>query len=456
MGSVVEEEHAENTLNNKANVGARHAVPSIAVHNPVNLTDDGVVMSSRIRSPLRSVGTRSRPDHRPLSFVIAVAASWLIATGLTYEIPLRAEPMAATAAVPVEPAPVTPLFERGIRGVTIGPIESSLQSNRGYGSAPFQRTLQLIERMDGNWVSLTPFGRIWDLEPSGVDQRFEAPAQQTATAIAQAVAQAHARGLKVLIVPHLWAETGEWRGEIDPKTDADWRRWAVGYRRFMLSWAKVAAAANADLFAVGVELRSWVTTTHAPSFVELIHEVRRVYSGPLTYAANWDDVHDTVIWGELDVIALNAFFPLAEQERAPFDELLAASEKLSVGIRELSQRWGKPVVFNEIGYTTRPDPALRPWEWPDSMKNVVVDQRSQADAYRALLAPFLDEPWFMGFFVWRWYADPYDMSQEAEWGFSPFGKQAELVLRDAFATPWVADTQPSFRYQTKADRVGLY
>jgi hypothetical protein len=357
---------------------------------------------------------------------------------------------------PPPPAPTSPLFDRGIRGVTIGPIESSLQINRGYGSVPFQRALQLIERMDGNWISLTPFGRIWDLVPSGVDQRFEAPATQTTAAIERAVAQAQARGLKVLIVPHLWAETGEWRGEIDPKSEADWRRWAQGYRRFLLSWAKVAAASNADLFAVGVELRSWVTTTHAPSFIELIKEVREIYSGPLTYAANWDDVHDTVIWGELDVIALNAFFPLAKEEGASFSEMLSESERLSAGIRELSQRWGKPVAFNEIGYTTRPDPALRPWEWPDSMKNVAVDQRSQADAYRALLAPFLDEPWFIGFFVWRWYADPYDMSQEAEWGFSPFGKQAELVLRDAFATPWACDRNQSFKPFHRADRVGLY
>jgi len=51
----------------------------------------------------------------------------------------------------------------------------------------------------------------------------------------------------------------------------------------------------------------------------------------------------------------------------------------------------------------------------------------------------VDEPWFAGFFVWRLYADPDDMSQEAEWGFSPRGKQAELALRDAFAARWAGD-----------------
>jgi len=369
-------------------------------------------------------------------------------------------------AQPTEPAPTresplnaaVPLFDRGIRGITIGPIESSLQTNRGYGSPPFQNVLRLTRRLGGNWVSLTPFGRIWDLSPTGVDQSFEAKVSETARRVVEAVQQAHAQGLEVLLVPHLWAEAGGWRGEIDPKTDEGWLAWARGYRHFLLFWAKLAAQCDVDMLAVGVELRSWVTTSHAPTFSALIKDVRRVYDGPLTYAANWDDAEDTVIWGELDVIGVNAFFPLAEKKGASFSELLSKSEELSQRVQQLSQSWHKPVLFTEIGYTTRPDPALRPWEWPDGMKNVVVDQRAQADAYRALIAPFLDEPWFMGFFVWRWYADPHDMSQEAEWGFSPFGKQAELVLRDAFATHWAADGAASFTRSVpdKATRVGLY
>jgi hypothetical protein len=66
-------------------------------------------------------------------------------------------------------------------------------------------------------------------------------------------------------------------------------------------------------------------------------------------------------------------------------------------------------------------------------------QRAQASAYLGLLAPLLDEPSFAGFFVWRVYSDPDDVSQEAEWGFSPRGKLAEGVVRDAFAARWAVD-----------------
>jgi hypothetical protein len=146
-----------------------------------------------------------------------------------------------------------------------------------------------------------------------------------------------------------------------------------------------------------------------------------------------------VILGDLDVIGVNAFYPLADKEGADFATLQAGGRKVAGELETLAQSWHKPVLFTEFGYTTRKDPAVKPWEWPDHMQHVVVDQLAQAQAYAALLGAFEDKPWFAGFFVWRVYADPDDVSQEAEWGFSPRGKLAERVLRDAFASYWAAD-----------------
>lgn len=329
--------------------------------------------------------------------------------------------------------------EGGIRGLTVGPIESRLHPKRGYGSDPCHRTMRQATRMGANWVSLTPFGRVFDLRPTGVDLTFEAPFADNRKAVARAVQQAHDAGLRVLLVPHLWVESGEWRALIDPGTDAGWRTWARGYEQFLLAWAEVAAESRVDMLSVGVELRSWVTTSRAPSFLDVIAATKKVYPGLLTYSANWDDAEDTVIFGAVDVIGVNAFFPLAKEKGAPVEQLRDGARGVAEKMRALSEAWQKPVLFTEAGYTTRPDPAFEPWTWPDTMAHVTVDERAQAEAYEALLAPMLDEPWFMGFFVWRVYADPYDASQEAEWGFSPRGKLAELVMRDAFAASWAVD-----------------
>ncbi|RYZ10027.1 MAG: hypothetical protein EOO73_00125 [Myxococcales bacterium] len=334
---------------------------------------------------------------------------------------------------------------KAIRGVTIGPIESALHPGRGYGSPAFERGLDEAVRLGATWISLTPFGRAWDLEATGVDKAFELPFAENQRGLLRAVKQAHARGLKVLLVPHLWVESGQWRAEIDPKSEEGWRRFAESYRAYVLAWARFAATAHVDMLAAGVELRSWLTTTHAPSFFPILRDIRAAYSGLLTYAANWDDVDQTVILGELDVIGINAFYPLTDKQNAGEDELVSGGREVAKKVKELAERWQKPVLFNEFGYTARPDPALRPWEWPDFMSGVKVDAAAQASAYRGLLAGMLESRELVGAFVWRLYADPDDLSQEAEWGFSPRGRLAELYLRDAYWGQWQSDYRGRWR-----------
>jgi hypothetical protein len=288
-------------------------------------------------------------------------------------------------------------------------------------------------------VALTPFGRVPDLHGSGIDLTFEVPFERNRLDVARAVDMAHAYGLHVMLVPHLWVESGQWRGELEPGADASWARWTERYESFVRAWAEIAQETHAEVFSAGVELRSWVTTSRAPSFSRVVREIRRVYRGLVTYSANWDDVDQTVIWGDLDLIGINAFYPLAEEPGGAYETLLASAQKIRTRVHDLAEAWQKPVLFTETGYTTRRDPAVRPWLWPDAMSAVVVDENAQATAYRALAGALLDDADFAGFFVWRLYADPDDTSQEAPWGFSPRGKQAELVVRDAFAARWGSD-----------------
>lgn len=340
--------------------------------------------------------------------------------------------LAASTAASADAAP--------IRGLTIGPIENTYHAGVGYGSSAYLRTLQEAKQQGATWVALTPFGRVGSLAGLGIDPTFEAPHADNRRAVERAARQAHALGLQVMLVPHLWVESGEWRAEIDPGSDAGWKRWQESYAKYVLAWAKVAERSHVELFSLGVELRSWVTTTRAPSFVRLAAEVRKHYHGRLTYSGNWDDVADTCIWSAVDVIGINAFFPLTDHDDATPEELRRGGQKVQELVSQLYADYQKPVLFTEMGYTTRPNPAKDPWEWPDAMKGVVVDQKAQAEAYRGLLGPAIENPrGFAGFFVWRVYADPDDVSQEAEWGFSPRGKLAEVPLREAFAITWASE-----------------
>jgi hypothetical protein len=351
--------------------------------------------------------------------------------------------VAATAPLPkgLRPASDAWAFARpgAVRGITLGPIESVRHAGHGYGSDASGRAMDESRALGASWVSLTPFGRVRDLTPEGIDMTFEAPFVDNRAAVIAAARQAHDRGLRVLLVPHLWVESGEWRALIDPGNPEGWKRWADDYRAFLLAWAEVAREADIEMLSVGVELRSWVTTPRVELMTPIIADVRAAYSGLLTYSANWDDVEQTLLWDAVDLVGINAFYPLADRDGAGYLDLADGGLRVARELGSFAADVRKPVLLTEVGYTTRADPAVRPWEWPDGMRGVAVDEEAQAVAYSALLGPMIHAEWCAGFFVWRYYADPEDVSQEAAWGFSPRGKLAEVVLRDAFAAHHAAD-----------------
>jgi hypothetical protein len=391
--------------------------------------------------------------------ILALTAATLLAGAVSAaEEPRRPPPL------PRPPSRATAWRDAGlpaIRGMTLGPIENALHPGVGYGTPACGRALDRAIELGATWVALTPFGRMWSTRTASVDLTFEAPYEENRAAVARAIDQAHARGLRVMLVPHLWLEAGGWRGELEPWAPPDVKNedgsfvyrgraasvslaeLARSYRTFALAWADVAEAHHVELFSAGVELRSWATSARANAELhQLFADVRARYHGLVTYSANWDDVDDVVALRELDVIGINAFYPLADKPFATRAELREGGARVAAKVRALAESWGKPVMFTEVGYTTRPDPAVRPWEWPDSMKGLKPsdeNEEAQADAYRGVLSSVLDEPSFAGFFVWRQFADPDDVSQEASWGFPVVGKRAELVVRDAFASRFAVE-----------------
>jgi hypothetical protein len=108
----------------------------------------------------------------------------------------------------------------------------------------------------------------------------------------------------------------------------------------------------------------------------------------------------------------------------------------------VSEALDMPVLFVEVGYTTRRDAAVEPWLWPDAMTDVAYSEEEQSRALEASLDAFIPEEWFAGFFVWRYYASLDDVSQEAIWGFSPHGKRTEAMLAGIFRSPFGVDRDP--------------
>jgi hypothetical protein len=322
-----------------------------------------------------------------------------------------------------------------VRGVTLAPIEDGMLGPVGYGSDRCGVAIEELAELGATWISITPFGRMDDLEAVDIEHDFEIPVARNEELVRTTAAMARARGLSVAIIPHVYVMSGEWRGEIDPGPPEAWRAWFAAYRAFVLRFAELAEEVGAELFSIGVEFKS-SSNFHEAEWRELIAAVRGVYSGALTYSANWDEVDAVPFWDALDAIGVNAFWPLARRPGDGFEAMLESSRRVADELEAIAFFYDRPVLFTEVGVKSAADSALAPWEWPEHCGELRYDEAYQAEAYQAVFEALAPRPWFEGLFVWKYFSDPYDETQEAREGFSPRGKLAEGVLARWFGRSW--------------------
>lgn len=190
----------------------------------------------------------------------------------------------------------------------------------------------------------------------------------------------------------------------------------------------MAEEEDVPILAIGTELRS--SARHADEWRRLIAEVRAIYSGELTYCANWDSVEQVSFWDAVDYIGVQFYPPLASAEGASAEHMSARLGTHLEQLRSISQRVERPVLLTEVGYKATRDTAVRPYEWTERSESA-VDTEAQALAFEVLFRGITDQPWIRGVYIWKWFTNPNTL-EEGERGFSPRGKPAEAVVRRAF------------------------
>ena len=116
-----------------------------------------------------------------------------------------------------------------------------------------------------------------------------------------------------MVKPHLWLRRGGFTGDLKPTTEENWILLENSYRDYILTYAKAATELNAEILCIGTELEEFVM--NRPMYwQELIKEIKEVYNGKLTYAANWDEFKRIPFWGQLDFIGIDAYFPLSDKK----------------------------------------------------------------------------------------------------------------------------------------------
>ena len=294
----------------------------------------------------------------------------------------------------------------------------------GEYSRPYSdQALAELRDTGADWISLI----VTQYQDSFASTAIRAtPATPTDADLIHAMARAHSLGLKVMLKPHVDLENdpAHWRGEIGQGfSEGQWASWFGSYANMINHYAALAQAHGVEQFCVGTELNA--TQGRVSQWRSLIAGVRAHFRGQLVYAANWGAETSLTWWDALDLIGVDAYYPLTNQNNPSIAELKAAWAPRVSMLRDLSTRVRKPVIFTEIGYRSQDGANRHPYDW---QVTGAVDLQEQADAYQAALETFFDQSWFAGAFWWAWAVYPaYGGSCNDD--YTPHDKPAEDVLR---------------------------
>lgn len=281
-----------------------------------------------------------------------------------------------------------------VLGITL----STHGSGQDWGGDQIGTTLRDIRQVGANWVAIHPYARIsGDGQVSFRDFDLANPPAY----LTRPIQEAHQRGMKLCIIPHLayWGSPFSWKGDIAFARPEDWERFWREYSYWITRLA--AACQGADGFVVGTELDR--TLDYEAEWRALIAQVRKVNTAPLSYAANWTDYTRVPFWDALDVVGIQAYFPLVDHLDPTLQEI-EAGWALRVGeLRAYSQKTGKYILFTELGYNQSRLAPMEPW-------NYQVDGEEarpiQETCMRTALEVVADEPSIVGAFLWKWFPNP--------------------------------------------------
>jgi len=256
--------------------------------------------------------------------------------------------------------------------------------------------------------------------------------------------QARERGLRMMFFPTInlrdeAANATWWRGNIEPR---DWDLWWGNYQAFNLQLARVAQEEGVEWYSVGTERES--THRFPERWRGLIREVRRVFTGKVTYSVNFD-AHDGFTFGDgLDVIGINTYDPIAKREQTPSDgQIRDAWWWIVYKARTLEARFHKPVMITEVGYPSVARAHAGPWDFRTSQPaDPGLQDRLVTGALKVL------RNWGDGAAVFYYLYGENLQAGVVPGGagdrtYAPWGKPVEASLRWYFAEPVFETASPT-------------
>lgn len=297
----------------------------------------------------------------------------------------------------------------------------------GYGSSKATESLLKQKNLGSNAIAIVPY--------SGMDNvhkpepfRFSTNAGgENDESVAHSVFKAHEMGMFSVLKPQVFVG-GSWPGGIEMPTDTDWDMFFDYYYKWIRHYAFLAEIHGVDALCLGVEFTK-ATLSRPHAWRRMIQKTRGLYSGQLTYAANWGEEFENIeFWDDLDFIGLNSYYPLSKKDNPTDEELALKFDTIKTRIKTVHERFKKPIVFTEIGFRS----IDTPWKNPHAEADESINQEAQQRCYEIIFEGIRNEPWCQGVLWWKYpsYLEYRGIENNA---FTPNNKLADETVRKWFS-----------------------
>jgi hypothetical protein len=382
-------------------------------------------------------------------FIALAVLAYVITLGCVVWSGGTSSPHTGTAAADEPAAPTTFTADLPFKG-------AGMQIQRMDWIDKYKQSIDEIAAIGCDTVSLVLDSRM----ETGTSTRIYLDMRMTPTPekLADLIQHAKSKGLRVIIMPIVLLDNpqgNDWRGTIRPSTETGgWEDWFDSYRNMLIHFAWIAEQNHADVLVIGSELVS--AENKADEWERTIKAVRKVFHGRLTYSSNWDHYTSVPFWDQLDLMGLNSYWALDEdppgshnhmKNKVTVDQIVENWKYIQQDLLAFQKKINKPLLFTEVGWCSLANAAHESWDYTKT--DEPLDMDLQKRLYEGFFKAWHGNPALGGFVVWEWTPGdgakdypghiPTDTPDETlnRWkGYTPEGKPAEQVLKDALAKPW--------------------
>lgn len=198
-----------------------------------------------------------------------------------------------------------------------------------------------------------------------------------------------------------------------------------------------------DVYAVNVASNFVNMEKYQDKWCKIIDNISNKYKGKITYRTNWwytskidknsqkafEEKLENKIFSKVDFISVAAYFELSDKEENKTKYLKKCLKSSKVynrhqniygELKKLSEKWGKPIFFGELGFPRRKGAAKEPW---NPIPTSVVSGQEQANCFEAYRDVFKNQQWHLGFSIFA-------IGKEDEFKYYYPSKESTEILKN--------------------------